>query len=89
MKALQKGPGVLNEVDGAVVRHSGTSEGTGSSQEITHGFGTTWAHLKIEYWELESGVTFSDFVAPTAGSLDHFHLTVTTGKDWAWRAESW
>ena len=89
MKALQKGAGTLQEVDGVPVRHSGTSSGTGSDQAIEHGFGTTWTHLKIELVPLEAGVVFSGYVAPVAGSLDHFHVTVTNGKSWAAVAESW
>jgi len=68
-------------------RNSGTSEGTGSSQEITHGFAAI--PKRIELIPLEAGVTFSDFVEPDEGSPDHFHVTVTSGKDWAWVAESW
>jgi hypothetical protein len=85
-------PAVVKRVvysDQTILRELGTFEGTGAAQEITHGFGTTWTHLKIELVPLEAGVVFSSFVAPTAGSLDHFHVTVTSGKDWAAVAESW
>lgn len=75
--------------DQTIQRQSATFEGTGASQEIQHGFGTTWTHLKIELVPLEAGVVFTDYVAPTEGSLDHFHVTVTSGKDWAAVAESW
>ena len=75
--------------DQTILRQSAEFEGTGASQEITHGFGTTWTHLKIELVPLEAGVVFSDYVAPTEGSLDHFHVTVTNGKAWAAVAESW
>ena len=67
-------------------RYSGTSEGTGSAQEITHGFATI--PKRIELIPLEAGVVFSDYVAPTTGSETHFHVTVTSGKGWAWVAES-
>ena len=33
--------------DQTIQRQSAEFEGTGASQEITHGFGTTWTHLKI------------------------------------------
>ena len=75
--------------DQTIQRQSAEFEGTGASQEITHGFGSTWSHLKIELVPLEAGVVFSDYVAPTDGSLDHFHVTVTNGKAWAAVAESW
>jgi hypothetical protein len=68
-------------------RYSGTSEGTGSSQSITHGFAAI--PKRIELIPLEAGAAFSDFVAPEEGSETHFHVTVTSGKDWAWVAETW
>jgi hypothetical protein len=83
MKALSKGSGVLLEVSGVPVRHSGTSEGTGADQEITHGFAA--APSRLELIPLEAGVTFSSLTVDTA----HFHVTVTSGKDWAWVAEAW
>jgi hypothetical protein len=70
--------------EGVPSRHSGTSEGTGSAQEIVHGFSSI--PKKIELIPLEAGVIFSDFVAPTD---NHFHVTVTSGKDWGWVAELW
>lgn len=72
-----------------VQRLSGTSTGTGADQEITHGFGSTWTHLKIKLVHLETGALFSNYVEPAAGSLDHFHVTVTSGKNWMWIADSW
>jgi hypothetical protein len=75
--------------DQTIVRQSAAFEGTGADQQVEHGFGTTWTHLKIELVPLEAGVVFSGYVAPVAGSLDHFHVTVTSGKDWAAVAESW
>jgi len=77
--------------DQTTQRQSATFEGTGASQEIQHGFGTTWENLKIELvpLELDGSVVFSNFVEPTAGSLDHFHVTVTSGKAWKAVAESW
>jgi hypothetical protein len=68
-------------------RYSGTSEGTGSSQQITHGF--AGIPKRIELIPLVADAVFSSFVAPTAGSETHFHVTVTSGKAWAWVAESW
>lgn len=64
-------------------RISGTSEGTGSDQNITHGFAAT--PKRLELIPLEAGVTFTSLTVDTT----HFHVTVTSGKDWAWVAESW
>jgi hypothetical protein len=83
MKALQKGAGVYQEVDGIPVRHSGTSEGTGADQEISHGFSA--APQRLELIPLEAGVVFSSLTVQAA----HFHVTVTSGKEWAWVAEEW
>jgi len=83
MKALQKGVGVHQEVDGVAVRHSGTSEGTGADQETSHGFAAV--PKRLELIPLETGVVFSGLSVAAA----HFHVTVTNGKDWAWVAESW
>lgn len=83
MKALQKGSGVLEEVAGVSVRHSGTSIGTGSDQQITHGFSA--APKRLELIPLEAGVVFSNRTVED----NHFHITVTTGKNWAWIAETW
>lgn len=83
MKALQKGAGTLQEVDGVPVRHSGTSSGTGSDQEISHGFAA--APKKLELVPLETGVVFTSLTVQAA----HFHVTVTAGKAWGWIAESW
>ena len=83
MKALQKGAGVHQEVDGVAVRHSSTSEGTGSDQEISHGFAA--APKRLELIPLEAGVVFTSLSVEAA----HFHVTVTSGKDWAWVAETW
>jgi hypothetical protein len=75
--------------DQIMLRQSAPFVGTGADQEIAHGFGTTWEHLKIELIPLETGVVFTGYVAPVAGSLAHFHVTVTNGKNWAAVAESW
>jgi len=75
--------------DDTIIRKSASLTGTGGDQQITHGFGTDWTRLKIELVPLEAGVVFTSYVAPTAGSLDHFHVTVTSGKAWAAVAESW
>ena len=71
------------EQSGMPVRKSGISEGTGADQEISHGFAA--APKGLELIPLEAGVTFSGLTVDT----DHFHVTVTSGKDWAWVAESW
>ena len=65
------------------LRRSGTSTGTGSDQEISHGF--TAIPDRMELIPLEAGVTFTSHTVDTT----HFHVTVTSGKDWAWVAESW
>ena len=83
MKALTKGSGTLQEIDGVPVRNSGTSEGTGADQEISHGFAA--APKRLELIPMEAGVVFSAVTVQAA----HFHVTVTTGKDWAWVAETW
>lgn len=75
--------------DQTIIRQSAQFEGTGADQPVEHGFGTTWTHLKIELVALEAGVAFSAITYPEAGSLDHFHVTVTSGKAWAAIAESW
>ena len=75
--------------DQAVQRQSNTFTGTGSDQAIEHGFGTAWSHLRIELIPIDAGTVISGFVAPIAGSLDHFHVTVTNGKSWVAVAESW
>jgi hypothetical protein len=83
MKALQKGAGTLQEVDGVPVRHSGTSEGTGADQEISHGFAA--APKRLELIPLVADAVFSSLTVQDT----HFHVTVTSGKAWAWVAESW
>ena len=83
MKALQKGAGTLQEVDGVPVRHSGTSSGTGADQEISHGFAA--APKRLELIPLVADAIFSSLTVQAA----HFHVTVTNGKAWAWVAESW
>jgi hypothetical protein len=83
MKALQKGAGTLQEVDGVPVRHSGTSSGTGGDQEVGHGFAA--APKRLELIPLETGVIFSGRTIQAV----HFHVTVTSGKAWAWVAETW
>ena len=85
--ALPTDQAVREAITNMPTRHSGTSEGTGSSQEITHGFAAI--PKRIELIPLEAGVIFSGYVAPTGGSETHFHVTATSGKDWAWVAESW
>lgn len=64
-------------------RHSGTSEGTGADQAISHGFAA--APKRLELIPLEAATVFSGLSVDT----DHFHVTVTSGKDWAWVAETW
>jgi len=66
-----------------LARNSGISEGTGADQSVNHGFIST--PKRIELIPLEAGVTFSALTVDTT----HFHVTVTSGKDWAWVAEMW
>ena len=72
-------------------RLSGTSEGTGSDQVITHGFGTTWTdtHFRIRLVSMEAGCVFSNYTLDSVSGRDHFHVTATSGKNWGWIAESW
>ena len=65
------------------LRNSGTSTGTGADQEISHGFSA--APKRMELIPMEAGVVFSAVTVQAT----HFHVTVTTGKDWAWVAETW
>jgi hypothetical protein len=85
MKALQKGAGVLQEIAGVVVRHSGTSTGTGSDQVISHGF--TAAPKRLELIPLDVGVS-TVFSGRTVEAI-HFHITVNAGRSFAWVAEDW
>lgn len=71
------------EQAGILVRKSGISEGTGSDQEISHGFSN--APKRLELIPLEAGTVFSGL---SVGSTT-FHVTVTSGKDWSWVAEDW
>lgn len=64
-------------------RHSGTSEGTGSDQEISHGFAS--APKRLELIPLVADAVFASLTV----QAPHFHVTVTSGKNWAWVAESW
>ena len=85
MKALQKGAGVFQEIAGVIVRHSGTSTGTGSDQVISHGF--TAAPKKLDLIPLDVGqsTVFSNLTVDTT----HFHITVYVGRNFAWVAEDW
>ena len=83
MKALQMSTGYFQEVDGVSVRQSGTSAGTGSDQEISHGFAAT--PKRLELIPLVADAVFSGLTVQDT----HFHVTVTNGKAWAWVAESW
>ena len=65
------------------IRNSGTSTGTGADQEISHGFSA--APKRMELIPMEAGVEFSSLTV----SATVFNVTVTTGKDWAWVAETW
>jgi hypothetical protein len=67
------------------VRHSGTSEGTGSDMVIGHGF--TAAPKKLDLIPLDIGesTVFSNLTVDTT----HFHITVSVGRHFAWVAEDW
>lgn len=62
-------------------RYSGVSIGTGADQQIS----LQAAPKRLELIPLEAGITFSGLTVDT----DHFHITVTTGKDFAYISESW
>lgn len=86
MKALQKGDGVLLEVDGVAVRKSGTSTGTGADQQISHGFDAVPSgRFSLALIPIDSGTVFSNLSVEDT----HFHVTVTSGKAWAWVAKKW
>jgi hypothetical protein len=89
LKVLKNGGnGTLQEVVNIVKKTKGTFESTGSDQAITHGHGTDWTNLEIQYFEIDSGVTFSGF-SQSVGE-DHFHITVSPAdKTIGWSAESW
>lgn len=85
MKALQKGAGVLQEIAGVIVRHSGTSTGTGSDQEISHGFTNRPTRLDLIPLDVGESTVFSNRTVDTT----HFHITVSVGRNFAWVAEDW
>jgi hypothetical protein len=85
MKALQKGAGVFQEIAGVVVRHSGTSTGTGSDQEISHGFTAAPKRLDLIPLDVGESAVFSNRTVDTT----HFHITVSVGRNFAWVAEDW
>jgi len=77
--------GIYEEIPNVVVRHSGVSEGTGSDQEISHGF--TAAPKRLDLIPLDVGESMV-FSGRTVEST-HFHITVTAGRNFAWVAEDW
>ena len=85
MKALQKGAGVLQEVAGVIVRHSGTSTGTDSDLVISHGFSAVPKRLELIPLDVGVSTVFSNRTVDTT----HFHITVTAGRNFAWVAEDW
>ncbi|MDD2834614.1 MAG: hypothetical protein PHY05_00535 [Methanothrix sp.] len=85
MKALQKGAGVFQEIAGVIVRHSGTSTGTGSDQVISHGFTVMPKRLDLIPLDVGQSTVFSNRTVDT----NHFHITVSTGRNFAWVAEDW
>jgi len=85
MKVLQRGDGILQEVEGVIVRHSGTSEGTGSDQEISHGFTNMPQRLDLVPLDIGVPTVFSNRIVDTT----HFHITVSAGRNFAWVAEDW
>lgn len=62
-------------------KFSGTSTGTGADQQIS----LQAAPKRLELIPLEAGITFTGLEVDT----DHFHITVTSGKDFAYIIESW
>jgi hypothetical protein len=83
MKALQKGNGVLEQVAGVPIIHSNSSTGTGSDQQISHGFSE--APDRLELIPIDTGTIFSGLSVEGT----HFHVTVTAGKNWGWMAQKW
>lgn len=86
MKALSKGAGVFQEVSGVLVRHSGTSVGTGADQEISHGFAS--APRRLETGPLDTDDAAIVFSGRSVEAT-HFHITATNGLHFFWIAESW
>lgn len=62
-------------------KYGSTSTGTGADQQIP----LQAAPKRLELIPLEAGITFTGLTV----DVDHFHITVTTGKDFAYVAESW
>ena len=88
MKALQRNTGAaggLVEVSGVPVRKSGTSEGTGADQEISHGFSAVPRRLDLIPLDVGEVTVFSGRTVEAT----HFHITVTAGRSFAWMAEDW
>jgi len=88
MKALQRNTGAgggLKEVSGVPIRKSGTSEGTGADQVISHGFATVPRRLDLIPLDVGESTVFSGRTV----EANHFHITVTAGRSFAWVAEDW
>ena len=68
-------------------KNSGTSTGTGSEQTIAHGLGAAPKRVEAYPTEDPAGTVF---VWGTPGKdATNIYITVTSGKDYTWIAESW
>jgi hypothetical protein len=85
LKPLVLGANGFEEAVGIPVKHSGTAIGTGDNQQISHGF--TAKPKRLELIPLDAGVptVFSNLTV----SDDHFDVTVTSNRNFAWIAEDW
>jgi len=72
-------------VSGILLRHSGTSTGTGSDQVISHGFSAVPKKLELIPLDVGESTVFSSRTVDTT----HFHITVSVGRNFAWVAEDW
>ena len=77
--------GMYEEIPNVVIQHSGTSEGTGTDQEISHGFSAVPKRLDLIPLDVGESTVFSArTVEPT-----HFHITVSVGRNFGWIAADW
>jgi hypothetical protein len=67
--------------------NSGTSTGTGSEQTIAHGLGVEPTRVYAYPTEDPAGTVFT--WGTPGKDATNIYITVTTGKDFTWVAESW
>ena len=70
-----------------VRRTSGTSTGTGSEQTIAHGMGEEPGKVEAYPTEDPAGTVFT--WGTPGKDATNIYITVTSGKDYTWIAESW